>query len=215
MNQLGTPVLPISVREIARLVAADFGVAERHVYGRRSDAASAEARQVVCWIAFDLNGLSSTEIAQVVGRDSSTVRHAFDVVVAKRSSDEAFKTRTDHLSREVALLGRRALSEMLADPDPVEAAERIAGNPLYEAMRVSTLEIAAMAVRLVELENIAGATFQLLDLLDRAHASGRPAGAVYTADVRELIDTVASALQALGYETTTEEPANEKEQASS
>lgn len=198
------PVLPVSVREIIRVVAADYAMPDRHLYGSRRDGTIAEARQVVCWIASDMTGMASAVIAQVILRDGSAVRHAARHVAERRATDPAFRERTDRLAFAIVLAGHRALNAMLADPDPIAAAERVARNPLHEVMRVSTLEVAAMAVRLVELEQLAGATFQLLARCDVARDLSGAGATAYAAGTRELIETLASALEALGYATTEE-----------
>lgn len=207
------PALPVSVREIIRIVAADYGMPDRHLYGSRRDGDVAEARQVVCWIAQDIVGLASASVAQVIVRDGSAVRHASRTIGARRADDEPFRARTDKLAAEVSSRGYRALTAMLADSDPVAAAERVARNPLHEAMRVSTLEIAAMAVRLVELEQLAGGFFQLLARCDVAldFTADGPTARDYAAGTRDLIGSLASALEALGYATTNEETANQEE----
>jgi hypothetical protein len=96
--------------------------------------------------------------------------------------------------------------------DPVAAAERVARNPRREALRVSTLETVAMAMRLLALEDVAADTAQLLDRCETAQTftADGPTAREYAAGTRELMGTIASALAALGY-ATTEEATEEKE----
>jgi hypothetical protein len=78
-------------------------------------------------------------------------------------------------------------------------------KPIRESLRASALETVAMAARLVELEEVAAATFELLDRIDCAQDMPREAAALYNAETRELINLLASSLAALGYEITNEE----------
>jgi Bacterial dnaA protein helix-turn-helix len=206
------PALPVSVREIIHVVAAEYGMPDRHLYGSGRDGDVAEARQVVCWIASDITGMASAGIAQVILRDGSAVRHAARTIAQRRDADTAFRARTDRLADAIMMAGHRVLNAMLADPDPVAAAERIARNPLHEATRVSTLEIAAMAVRQIELEQLAGATYQLLARCDiaRSFTADGPAARDYAAGTSDLIGSIASTLEALGYQDP-EETTNERE----
>lgn len=210
MTAAPNPALPVSVREIIRVVAADYSMTDRVLYGSRRDAAVSEPRSVVCWLAFNITGLSSADIAQVILRDGSTVRHAASVVADRRAAEAAFRARTDRLADEVGRRGYGALLAMLADPDPVAAAERVARNPLHEATRVSTLEIAAMSVRLLELEMLASGVAQLLareNAGPRLAAEGDDAqrAAAFDAGTNDLRASIESTLAALGYITEEEE----------
>jgi hypothetical protein len=203
----------VTVHAIVRAVARSRGIPERHILSHRRDKPTADARLVAYWLAREVPGLSSTVIGRVIGfRDHSSVLTGAKVIAERMGSDPALAAELSALRSELVVGARMRLSPTIAEPDPIGAAERIMRSidPVREGLRTSALDVAAMAARLVDLEEVAGGAFQLLDRIDRARAMRPEAAALYNAETRELIEVIASTLEALGYETTNEET-DEKE----
>lgn len=201
----------ITVRAIAQRVALRRRVPERELYSnRRGGAANVEARQIVCWLARQLTTLSMPVIGRRLNRDHSTVLHGIAVVNRRREHDAEFAADVDALYAELAGAARQPLVRLPRDVDPVGAAARVAasGDPVREGMRLSSLEVAAIAQRAVDLEECAGATFQLLARVDRALELTGDERRDYTAGTRALVDSIVSALEALGFTTEEEGTTN-------
>jgi hypothetical protein len=98
------------------------------------------------------------------------------------------------------------LRSFLADPDPSATAARIAGanDPVREGLRASALEVAAMAVRLTDLEELAAATAHLLARSERAKSLPSDAAREYLDGTRDLIDAIGDELTVLGFPITDE-----------
>ncbi|MPZ57588.1 MAG: hypothetical protein GEU91_14030 [Rhizobiales bacterium] len=195
--------LPVSVAMIVECVAAAFDVAPRDIRSDRRRTADGGARNAVYWVARELTGSTFALIGRALGRDHSTALHGAERAAARRARDPDYAAKLDAIVVAVQAIGRSNLAHALADADAVAAAGRIAADPLREATRVSTLETAAMAARLIDLEDVAGATFQLLCHLDdlQANAGAAERTAALRASARALITSIASALEALGYAT--------------
>jgi hypothetical protein len=93
------------------------------------------------------------------------------------------------------------LIEQLALVDVGEVADAIAGNPLRNAMKASTIEIVALALRLRDLEAAASAAFALLTSVDEL--AEETCFSLRTPSLRALVErhteALSSALAALGY----------------
>jgi hypothetical protein len=193
---------PITLAAIVRQVSRARGIPARHIYGRRQDEKISEARHCVYWLSRELHGLPASVIGRLLGdRDHSTILAGHKVMEAARAADPVLAAELASMKASLIGSARAQLTSMLADPDPAAVAQRIASSPdpIREGLRASALEIAAMAVRLTDVEEIAAATFQLLVRSNRARAlSGEPLRE-YTAGTIDLVETIADALGALGY----------------
>jgi len=210
------PECSITLRAIVHHVARARGVPERHIYGRRQDRKSSDARNIVYWLARELPGLSCTVIGNLLGdRDASTISQQCVTVEQARAADPAFAVELDNLMASLNGSARSRVNGMLAEPDPAAVAARIARavDPIREGLRVSALEIAALGIRAADLEDVAAATFQMLARCDHALTLKGAAAREYAASTRALVDAIASALGALGYATTEddEETTNQQE----
>lgn len=192
----------ITVRAIVHRVATARRIHERHIYSRRIDPPVSDARHAVYWLARDLPGLSSAVVGRMLNRDGSTVRQGAKLMEERRLADAALAAELEGLKSDLMISARAALAGMLTDPDPLAAAERVsrALDPIAAGLRVTALEVAAMAARLVDLEDVAGGTFQLLARCDHALTLSGDAARDYAAGTRDLITAIAEALAALGYD---------------
>jgi len=200
--------LDITVRAIVRRVAQARRVDERHIYSRRQDGGISEARNIVYWLIREVSGLSAPIAGRMLDRDHSTVLTQAKRIEEKRQGDLAFAAELEGYKRDLLRLSKEQLEGHLADPDPIAAARAVvnARDPIAAGFRISAFDLAAMAQRVVMLDEIAEATVQLLDRIDRAQAMRSAAAALYNAETCELIDDLVGALQALGYATANEEP---------
>ena len=203
----------ISVRAIVHRVATARRVSERHIYSRRIDPPVSDARHAVYWLARDLPGLSSAVVGRMLNRDGSTVRQGAKAMEERRLADATLAAELDGLKSDLMVSARAALAGMLADPEPYEAAQRIARalDPIAAGLRVTALEVAAMAVRLVDLEEVAAGTFQLLARCDHALALSGDAAREYAAGTHALINSITEALAPLGYDDQQEAEDGEEE----
>ena len=197
------PECPITLRAIVHHVARSRGVEPRHIYGRRQDKKTSEARWIVYWLTRELPGMSSAVAGRLLGdRDHSTILWGAREIEKRRAADPALAAELEGLQASLSGSARLQLAGLLADPDAAAAAARIAlaVDPIREGLRASALEVAAIAVRANDLEEIAATTFQLLMRSNRARDLSGDAARDYAAGTRDLIDAVADALATLGYQ---------------
>lgn len=163
-----------TVRIILECVAATFDLTPIALRSARRSQALVEARAAACLLARDLTGQSYPQIGRVLGmRDHTTIMHAITIAERRCAADRAFAEKVAAVRVAVVTIARSELSRLLNDPDPVATAERLFDDPIREAARVSILETMAMAARLLTLEDLAGATFQLLSHLDELSVTPR------------------------------------------
>lgn len=92
------------------------------------------------------------------------------------------------------------LDDRIAAIDALAVADRIGRLSLRGAMAASSIEIVALARRLIRLERCAAATFNMLVALDRLHDDPKAATAAQQREtVNALLDEVTGTLTALGY----------------
>jgi hypothetical protein len=210
MNHPENPECSVTLRAIVSCVARARGIPERHLYGRRGDRQASDARLVVYWLARELPGMSSQTIGNLLGdRDHSTILSGARRVDALRATTPALAVELDGLKAMLLGDARASVAKGLIEPDALAAADRIAHalDPVREGLRASALEIAGMALRLVDLEEVAGGTTRLIASIRRAgHVTSDP---VQSAERRvaslALMETIESALVALGYVAEEEE----------
>lgn len=197
----------ITLRAIVLSVATARRVPERLIYSQRQGKEVAAARGAVYWLARELPGLSSSVIGRMLHRDHSTVLAGAKTVEEQRKSDPALAAELDRLKADLIVAARAKLAP-IGDTDPIAAARQVASavDPVAAGLRVSALDIAAMARRSVDLEEVAAATFHLLARCDEAQSLAGAAAREFAAGTRELIEGIADALAALGYEATEQQP---------
>lgn len=92
------------------------------------------------------------------------------------------------------------LTEQAAAIDATEVAVRIMAQGARAAIGASTIEIVAMAKRLMALAVLADLTFDMLATADMVHAQRDPeARQALQRAVRQKIDVIGVSLEALGY----------------
>jgi Bacterial dnaA protein helix-turn-helix len=198
MKELST----ISVALMIECAAVAFGVTPHDIRSRRRTRDVALARQAVYWLAKELTPMSLPEIGRCIGeRDHTTVIDGLHALATRRAAEPDLSMQLDALRAAVAIAAERDVGKGMRDVDAVAVAERIMRNPLREATRISTLDVAAIAARLIALEDLAGATFQLLLHIDELQSgeSPRRRAAALSDNCQTLIRTIAGALTALGY----------------
>jgi hypothetical protein len=99
--------------------------------------------------------------------------------------------------------------------DAKAVAERVLKNPRRNALQVSTLEMTAVAERLIALEQLALTAFRMLHGIDRYCASPKPEKRALAALADTLIQQTADALHALGFkeEEVHDESKNQEQDA--
>jgi hypothetical protein len=92
------------------------------------------------------------------------------------------------------------LDDRIAAIDALAVADRIGRQALRGAMAASSIEIVALARRLLRLEGCAAATFELLTSIDRMHDDPKaPDIAQQRRAVFACVEQIGNALGALGY----------------
>ncbi len=151
------------IRQIADLVALEYGVHPTDIYGRRQTGNIANARELVCWLAETVAGHDRLSIARQLGdQNYATISHAYELVAARRSDDPAFQEMSDILAAAIRVFDSTALHRAAADPEPHEIVNRILGNPRREAIQVSVMEAVALANALFAHREIAQCIAALL-----------------------------------------------------
>ena len=213
--------MKVSIATVLECVSNAFGVSVHELRSARRPNPLAHARQAAYLLALELTGHGSTTIGRRMGgRDHSTICHGVEKARERYASDEEYAVKVEAARQAALIITASSLGKRMGDADPIIAAERICHNPSREATRVSTDEILAMAARLLDLEDTAGTTFQLLLKLDEL-ASLQPAYS--TADrirwrelvpvIKALTETLASALGSLGYTMETSNDEDESQGA--
>jgi Bacterial dnaA protein helix-turn-helix len=210
MSESLTP--PVPMRLIVHCAAEAFGVEPRDLYLYRRPAAVADARAAVYWLAWHIGSGNKVTIGRELGgRDHTTVVFGIKACEERRALDPAFRAKLAAAAN--AIEARLEDAGPFADPDVVAVAERVVRDPRGRGVTsVSTVELVAVCARLLDLEDLAGSTFQLLANLDdliaargaRSREDGRErpdaadAKALATA-TKTLINTVTETLALLGY----------------
>jgi hypothetical protein len=92
------------------------------------------------------------------------------------------------------------IADQAAAIDAAEVAARIVAQGARAAIGASTIEIVAMATRMVRLAALADLTFEMLTLADELQeARDLDARKVLAVKVKRKIDVVGASLEALGY----------------
>ncbi len=152
----------VSVAIVIDSVARVFERTTRELRSRARPASIMPARQAVCLLALELTGEGSPAIGRLLGaRNHTTVLRAADDAKERCAADESYAVQVE-MARRLAVAG--GLTSVARDPDATASAQRLLGtkDPINAALRVSALEIVAMAARLAELEEAAATAFQLL-----------------------------------------------------
>lgn len=118
-------IRPVSIVEIRRLAAGEWGIGLADLGGPRRDRAVLRPRQAAMWLAARITGKSSSTLARYFARDPSTVRHAIRLIDQMRRQDIALSARLSAIERRIA---RR--SGLGRDPMELAGAENRAGPAL-------------------------------------------------------------------------------------
>jgi len=203
----------VSIANVLESVSAAFGFSVHELRSHRKDQPLADARQAAYLLALDLTEHGPVMIGRRIGgRDHSTVSKGSRVARARYADDEDYAVLVEAARQAALIVAASSLRNKLADADPLLAAERVCLNPSREATRVSTDEILAMAARLLDLEEAAGTTFQLLLKIDEiarlqpAYSAGdRGRWRELAPAIKAIAESLASQLAALGYHATEED----------
>jgi chromosomal replication initiator protein len=187
----------ISVSTVLEAVAAAFDIEVRNIRAPRRQPAFIAARQAACLLARELTEQTLVVIGRTLaGCDHTTVLHHINEARARLATDPEYALKVGAARQAALMIASSSLARLLADPDAVAIAHRITDNPIREALRVSALESAAMAARLLTLEDVAASTFQLLECLS---ASER---ARHAEHLQDILTTLAALGYAAGDETS-------------
>ncbi|CAM5397035.1 Chromosomal replication initiator protein DnaA [Afipia felis] len=152
----------VSIATIVHVCAAIFGVSERDIRSVRRDREAVDARAAVALVAHEMTELTLEKIGKGIDRDHSTVRNAVHLARRRCGSSEAYARKVEAVRQSVKLVAATGLEALRNSNLALEAAQRVCKDPVHEAMCVSAVEAAAMAVRLVALEFFATAVHALL-----------------------------------------------------
>jgi chromosomal replication initiator protein len=197
----------VPLRLILAAVAAYAGMRPRDLIGRDQANASA-ARHAFVWCARCLTVESFPSLGRFLGgRDHTTMMNSVEVVEKRRAADQDYAAELDVLKATIAKLWNDGRAERFLDADATAIAERIERDPVNAPIAASVTEIAAMARRLLALEEIAGATVQLFARIDDARAlAGGPHAGTHRAGTLALVESLVSQLAAAGYDTSEQQP---------
>jgi chromosomal replication initiator protein len=99
-GEAGLPLPSITIDQVARAVAARFGVSIRELCSPSRRHVVAEARHLAMHLARNSTGLSFAAIGtHFGGRDAATVRHACRATSTRLAADPAFAATANDLSR--------------------------------------------------------------------------------------------------------------------
>jgi len=201
-------LVPVAI--IEDVVARDYDRSRADLIAHRREAVADEARQVVQWLALKLTTLSLPRLGKFVERDHSTVYHNARKVTARMEREPEFAARVMRLMNDAIAFANSPAAREPKTVDPIAAAERVALAGARQAIGLSTLEVVAVCVRMVELEDLAAATAQFLVVNNAITAAGLMAADPAALTRRaELLSTLAVALDALGYQP---EPEHDQEE---
>lgn len=198
---------PVSLSMVLSCVSVAFGPSVRELRSSSRMQPIARARHAACLIAAELTGLQKTTIGRhLSSRDGSTVSHAIEVAAALCRSDADYAAKVDTAREAAQQLARTSVAARLADIDATAVANRICRDLAREPSLVSSDQIIALAVRVLDLDDVAGGTCRLLAALSRFEDA--PAGQSFEdqvlkqrigAEIRAVTETLSSALLTLGY----------------
>lgn len=197
----------ISIQTVAECVAAVFNVPARDLRSARKPRELADARQALYLLASELTQFSAATIGRHIGdRNHTTVLYGVKEAARRCEDDAAYAEKVDAARIAASVIASSSLERMLRDPDALATARRVCSDPMRHAMGVSTLEVAAMAVRLLELEEAAATTFDLLAKIDEVarlqlafSSADRARWRQIVPEVKQLTEVLSGALASLGY----------------
>lgn len=141
----------LSVRFIAQAIADEFGVTWRELLGSERRAELIEAREVLFWLARTITGRSYPAIGRDVGgRDHATVFRAVREIDERRAADADFAARTDGLVSAIKTVTLSRYQSITQEPDAFAAARKVLTSPAAGAVEISTIEVRAIAGRLLD-----------------------------------------------------------------
>lgn len=154
----------IHIGEIVSLVALNFDCDPVDLVASRRNKDLILPRHLAMFVAKRTTSASLAEIGRHFGgRDHSTVHAAIEKIEADMKADARLKALAVSLEQSVELRQRIAA---MGGVDVLAVAGRISANPVRAAMRVSVMEITALAATLIDLWE----TAQTAEALIVAHA---------------------------------------------
>jgi hypothetical protein len=204
---------PVSLSMVLASVSIAFGPSVRELRGISRLQPIVNARHAVCLIASELTGHQASTIARhLSGRDSSTARHAIAKAAELCTADSNYALKVDTARQAAIQLATSSIAVRLADIDPSAVAQRVCRDVGREPTNVSVDQIVALAVRLIDLEEVAVATTELIsqlqaqdDLTVPKNYEDRAAGERLGQSIESIKTSLASTLAALGYSQKEEE----------
>lgn len=155
----------ILIGDIVSLVALNFGCDPVDLTSDRRSKALTLPRHLAMFVAKRTTGASFAEIGRHFGgRDYSTVQYGVERIEAETKADARLKALAASLEQSVELRQRIAA---MGGVDVLDVARRVSANPVRQAMRLSVMEITALAATLIDLWEIA----QTAEALIAAHAT--------------------------------------------
>jgi hypothetical protein len=153
--------VPLSIAQVAEVTARAYGVTVLDLKSTRRPEHLATARNVAMTLAYRLTRNSSPAIGRWFGsRDHSTVLSAIKRTANRMKDDPEFAADVHAVAMSAAAVANSAYERTIGAVDAVAIARRLARASDRDLMHVSTQEIAALALRVVEAQHV---------LLDAAH----------------------------------------------
>lgn len=154
----------ILIGDIVSLVALNFGCDPVDLVSNRRNKELILPRHLAMFVAKRTTGASLAEIGKHFGgRDHSTVHYGIEKFEAEAKVDARMKALAASIEQSVELRQRIAA---MGGVDVLDVARRVSANPVRQAMRLSVMEVTALAATLIDLWEIA----QTAEALIAAHA---------------------------------------------
>lgn len=155
----------ILIGDIVSLVALNFGCDPVDLVSNRRNKELILPRHLAMFVAKRTTGASLAEIGRHFGgRDHSTVHYGIEKFEAETKVDARMKALAASIEQSMELRQRIAA---MGGVDVLDVARRVSANPVRQAMRLSVMEITALAATLIDLWEIA----QTAEALIAAHAT--------------------------------------------
>lgn len=191
----------VSISTIIHACSVVFGVRVRDIRSPSRVPEICAARGAAALLANELLEIGTPTVGRALMRDHATILQAMRQARRRCARDAEYAGKIEQARQALKLVASVDLARLLNSADAVIAARRICHNPFVEATRASALETAAMAMRLVALEELAARCFELVLKL---------AGAPVAASAALIADLAVKLLE-LGYaQEDNSSPANKE-----
>jgi hypothetical protein len=163
-TRAGTP----TIGAIVAAVSAAFNVSERDIRSRRRQAHIIPARRAVFYLARELTNNSFPEIGRAIGDcDHSTVLYGAREATKLVGSDPDYAERVAAAAVAAVAMQRTSLAKAWTPADPVDAARMILRDRYEAAIRIRPDDLAAVADRVLQAEDVFANIVQLLRVIDQ------------------------------------------------